>query len=386
MIAVDADSRWMNAEMSATVTEQVVREQMRSPRRLLYKKLDSTLRGNVGSEVAAALKAFCDLNAEEPERQSALAVIAPAFPKSGRTTVDGRQFVNGVPLVETEMWEREGLRGCAHIPQILRSSGLCAELIPLELVRCGPDHLYSRMLELRGKTDAVVCDAETDQDLQSIATASVALAPGIMWAGSAGLAHHLMRIAEIRPSISEVKDDAPVAEGPTLFVIGSLASISRRQVRELANDVRTVCVSPGALRSGKDSLQWKADEQGIRDGIRRGYDAVVYLRAEGEVDMTQGRLLSGALANLVAPCAPEIGALVLSGGETAREVLKGFEVTRLRLIGELEPGLPLSVTEGSKRTVPVFTKAGDFGNPQSLVHCHRYLRQLDRSRIPVRVC
>ncbi len=51
-----------------------------------------------------------------------------------------------------------------------------------------------------------------------------------------------------------------------------------------------------------------------------------------------------------------------TGGETARAVLQAFGADGLRLVGEIEPGVPLSVTEGAA-DLPVVTKAGAFGRP-----------------------
>jgi len=60
-------------------------------------------------------------------------------------------------------------------------------------------------------------------------------------------------------------------------------------------------------------------------------------------------------------------------------VLQTWGVTGLRLVKELEPGLPFSITENWGRRLPVITKAGDFGNPQTLVHCRQFLHDLDRT-------
>ena len=78
-----------------------------------------------------------------------------------------------------------------------------------------------------------------------------------------------------------------------------------------------------------------------------------------------------------------IGALVSAGGETARAVLLGFGATGLRLLGEIEPGVPLAVAEGS-RPLPVITKAGAFGRDDTLLRCRTvlhagYLSILSRS-------
>jgi uncharacterized protein YgbK (DUF1537 family) len=64
---------------------------------------------------------------------------------------------------------------------------------------------------------------------------------------------------------------------------------------------------------------------------------------------------------------------VCTGGETARAVLQAFGTGGLRLVGEIEPGVPLSLTDGA-RPLPVITKAGAFGRPDTLIHCRAILR------------
>src|SRR5579884_4019048 len=59
--------------------------------RWLFKKIDSTLRGQLSAELSAVMAAS----------RRARALIAPAFPAQSRTTVGGRQFVRGQALEET---------------------------------------------------------------------------------------------------------------------------------------------------------------------------------------------------------------------------------------------------------------------------------------------
>jgi 4-hydroxythreonine-4-phosphate dehydrogenase len=103
------------------------------------------------------------------------------------------------------------------------------------------------------------------------------------------------------------------------------------------------------------------------------------LGTEDKLKIDAGRLLSSALAQMIVPHYNKVGALVVTGGETARLVLQTWGVTGLRLVKELEPGLPFSITENWGRRLPVITKAGDFGNPQTLVHCRQFLHDLDRT-------
>ena len=59
----------------------------------IYKKIDSCMRGNVGTEVEALLDA---LGYE-------MSFITPAFPEMGRTTIEDVHRVHGIPLSQTEI-------------------------------------------------------------------------------------------------------------------------------------------------------------------------------------------------------------------------------------------------------------------------------------------
>ncbi|MGP4128770.1 four-carbon acid sugar kinase family protein [Pantoea tagorei] len=90
---ISTDSRAVSAAEAAARTEAVVRRhQDFIAQGWLFKKIDSTLRGNIGAEVRAALAAS--------GKQRAL--IVPAVPRLGRVTRRGEVQVNGVPLAETE--------------------------------------------------------------------------------------------------------------------------------------------------------------------------------------------------------------------------------------------------------------------------------------------
>jgi 4-hydroxythreonine-4-phosphate dehydrogenase len=113
--------------------------------------------------------------------------------------------------------------------------------------------------------------------------------------------------------------------------------------------------------------------------LSEGREAIVSIGTDPEVDPKNGPMLSAALAQMVRPLAEKVGALVATGGETARAVLNAWGVTRLRLIREVETGLPYAITEGWRRQLPVLTKAGSFGSPQTLLACQRFLCELDRN-------
>ena len=100
-LALDTDSRHLPPDAARAVTRLVAELHFTSDT-LLYKKIDSTLRGNPGVEIAAARGVVA-------RRQGgALAVVAPAFPSTGRIMRAGRVFVHGLPLEATEILAARG--------------------------------------------------------------------------------------------------------------------------------------------------------------------------------------------------------------------------------------------------------------------------------------
>ena len=363
VISIDADTR---GRSQADAVAEIVRLTRRhgGPGRLLFKKLDSTLRGHVAAELAAMLQT-------RRETGPACIVMAPAFPATGRSTVEGMQLLHGTPLQHTEIWQREGMLHRAHIPEMLQRAGLHTAHIELATVRGAM--LARAIADAAVGHDAMVCDAETEADLEAIAEASVPLGRGTIWAGSAGLARYLPTAAGLARPSDPVR--VPPADGPILFAVGSLSRVSREQVSRLEAEpgIALVRVPPSVLRAGSQHPSWTAQEAALDAALGSGRDVVAVLGSEATVTLAEGLALCHALARMLAPHADRIGALVSTGGETARAILQAFGTDGLRLVGEVEPGVPLSVTEGARR-LPVVTKAGAFGRPDTLVHCRAALR------------
>lgn len=363
VLSIDADTR---GRSEADAVQEIIGLTRRygASTPLLFKKLDSTLRGHVGAELAAMLHT-------RRETGPAFIVMAPAFPATGRTTVAGMQLLHGTPLEATEIWQREEMLHRAHVPEMLERAGLRTAHIALETVR-GPA-LADAIARAAASGDAVVCDAVTEADLRAIATGSVQLGSAGIWAGSAGLARYLPAAAGLGG------DGAPVSvspvDGPILFVVGSVSTVSREQIVRLeqAGDIDLVSVPPAVLRAGPGTPAWAAQHLALDAALGSGRDVVAVLGSEATITLSEGLALCHALAELVAPHAARIGALVSAGGETARAVLQAFGMGGLHLVGEVEPGVPLSLTEGV-RHLPVITKAGAFGSPDTFVNCRAVLR------------
>jgi uncharacterized protein YgbK (DUF1537 family) len=341
-VSFDTDSRAMPAGCAAKRVLEATRAAREA--RIVYKKLDSTLRGNVAAELAAAL------GGARRER----VVVAPAFPAAGRTTVGGIQCVNGVPVDETEMANDPNTPVSeAHVPGLLADAFSSVgelgveDLADLELVR--------KTLE---DYECVVADAERDADLKTLVRA-VSDPATVLWAGSAGLALALGSVYP-GPCAGEASvQRAPVR--PVLVVVGSLSDVAREQVRRLVGEYGKVDIPVGVGEA--DAVQEAVET--AREALAGGACAVV--RSPEERSASSESIL-GELAEVAALLSEEglFEGMVLTGGATAVGVARRLEASGIRLEGEVEPGVPMGALIGP-RPYPVVTKAGGFGGPDTLV-------------------
>jgi D-threonate/D-erythronate kinase len=370
VLAIDSGTRALDPGTAERITRRLVTTLRAAGVRILYKKADSLLRGHLGVEVKAALTAW------EP---GAVAIVAMAFPGTGRTTVGGRVLVDGHPIDRPP------------IARLLTDAGLAVTHAERADVR-GPALAGVLAARRAGGSQAIVCDAETDEDLRAIAVAGSRLGPSVVWVGSGGLAAALGGAA--RSTTSPAIQSPPTSGGPVLVVVGSTTAVARAQVAHLAATGSTHVTVPlsalgtttkaapgpdypgragGSNPSGRRRVPCVAEVEGC---LHSGRDVVVTLGAEperpGAVDDVD---LARRLGRLLQPCAPLVGGLVATGGDTATGVLRAWGTTALRLVGEVEPGVPLSFSVGP-RPIPVVTKAGAFGDPGTLAVARARLEAL----------
>ncbi len=371
VLAYDAATRELDATHAALRHREVLQRFLHSPVRL-FKKIDSTLRGSPAEEIAAMLDVVL---AREP---ATCVVMATSFPAMGRTVRDSQVRVHGVPLPFTEYWLESREPALANLLFLLESAGLRARTIELATVRGDFDVLKSML----AKTDSdvvAVCDAETDEDLGRIAEASLAVDRPGFFIGSAGFAHalaHCVSRAGVPRSSSHRCEPSTLG---ALVVVGSRSQASRAalaQVTTLAN-VERFSVDPSLLGGDLRSTVHASLSDAIRNALQSGTDVVVDIASTASSKIVGNRHLVLALASLLGPAARDASALAATGGETAAALLTRLGVNGIRLLDEIEPGIPLGLTLGGV-SVPAVTKAGGFGNEgclKRIIERLRFIRQ-----------
>lgn len=361
--ALDLDTRRLPAHQAAQRNRAVL-DTRTFAGHALYKKVDSTLRGNLVSEVTALLG-------------HGMALVAPAFPAMGRTTLGSVQYVDGIAVNESDVWRNEGLSGTADLLELFNAPGLRCAALDLEQVR-GAELDASLAKHLQAGTQVLICDAQFDADLQALARASVAQAGQLFWVGSAGLAQQLPLALGLTPRIAQA---VPGAALPVLTVVGSMSRHSQAQAALLAerSGQSWQRIEPRLLLAADAQDQREALGLRLAAQLASGADLLISLE-QRDRDPAQAALLGAPLAQLLLPAIAKAGALIATGGETARALLSAAAIDSLQLLGELAPGVVLSSARRQGHDLAIVTKAGGFGQPDTLYQAWARLHDASHSQ------
>lgn len=316
--------------------------------RTIFKKIDSTLRGNIGIELAAVMaKLGCER-----------AVVAPAFPAAGKTTVDGVMLVDDVPVSKTSFAGDPTTPVTeSHLPSLLQESiGHSVGAVGLGIITLGSEAIRRHMAART--EDVLVCNAVEQDHLRAIAGAIASMEDGWLLCGSGGLARELRPVskAEHRPSI-----DIPTQQsGPALLVVGSRHEKTGEQLRMAASLRGIPLFSPGIESAGEVLGRRRSI------GITSTFDSYV----EDE-EAAVARSLADSATRAVEQ---RPAGLLLCGGDVAAEACRKLRVAEVRLVGEVEPGVPAGhIVDGPANGLRIVTKAGGFGSPNAIVASLSYL-------------
>ncbi|MFC2013011.1 four-carbon acid sugar kinase family protein [Chloroflexota bacterium] len=335
--------------------------------RYVYKKIDSTLRGNIGRELRAVMTA---LNAER-------AVICPAFPANGRSVVGGNLLVDDVPVDKTSFAQDPVSPVTeANIPALLSGQGgFSVGTIGLDIVNQGPPAI-NRQLSGEGHR-IVVIDAVTQGHLRYIAEALASAGTSWLPCGSAGLAMELPSAFGCQREAVEMAV-SQLERKPVLVVASSRHQVTLRQIKMAEAQLASarVTVEPAEFVSGEDRLTRQQQLAGEANrSLAAGRDVIItsaYGRYAPEMKDKIAAILAGIAAVTVRQ--GNVTGLVLTGGDVAREACAALNVSGLKIRGELEPGVVVGEVMGDiKGGLKMVTKAGGFGSDGAILDAICYL-------------
>ena len=377
VLVINTESRAVPAAQAALAVQQALAPWCTGAiTPLVYKKIDSTFRGNVGAEVTAAMRAA----------NRKLAVIAAAIPAAGRTTRNGLCLVNGLPLLETEFASdpKTPIISSRIAELVALQSDIPVHEVSLEEVRRG--ELSARLTAFADEGECmVVVDALDDRDLSLIAQAICEQKALPLLVGAAGLANAL----PVRMFMQEKQ------ELPVLVVAGSMSEATRRQVDKALcqNRAKVVDIEAPKLASAQFEQEMASvveqacallsrQQHTILRTSRRAEDRQMIdtlCRKLGMSRQALGERLSQRLGAITLRIIEQarIGGLFLTGGDIATAVASALGAEGYRIQHEVAPCIPSGTFVNREiDDLPVITKAGGFGSDSTLCDALYFIEEM----------
>lgn len=387
VISVDTDSRSLPVEQAHTKVKVAAGELVAQGWTNFYKSVDSTLRGNLGAEIEAVLDIV------RPD----CAIIAPAFPKYGRTTVQGVQHLHGRPLHETEFGTdpTAPVKDADIARRLAEGSRRKSGRLALETLRAGSERLQVDVRDLlTDGVELIIVDVHEQDDLKQLCLGLANSNLRIVWVGSTGMAEFVpLAFGATGTSVESGLDPAQDPR-PALALVGSASETTREQLRyaQTHHGLRIIPIAANRLIQSNESTAAEVDQadSNLRAAFRSGHDAALVVNASRDkIAATQAL---GATVNL-SPAqvaqriveglaqvgsrfvrAGQISGIVATGGDTANALCQALEAQALEILGEVEAGIPVMRVIGSQ-SLPLVTKAGGFGSASAMADALTKVKQ-----------
>lgn len=354
---------------------------------VLYKKIDSTLRGHVAFESMAIVKA-CGYDC---------ALIAPAFPQQRRQTIGGYQLLNGIPLSnQNGKGAKIAADHNAHIPSMLRDllGNKAIGHLNLSSLANGIATITEEIIDCsKRENKLIVCDAASFHDLRKIAAVLHGI-PGrlrVLPVGSAGLARALCGTLFGAVGQETLKQEFP--DCPTFVLMGSTTEISLIQLKSFIEKLVLAATSYKLIKLAPEELLQPGKLEQVINECREALllqKVLIVTTALDFRDVTDMYTYAKRLqlnpadvpgliqANLVEftkelLCGISIK-IIACGGDTARCVLEGIGAYSLTIKGIVEPSIPLLHTIApDNSSFWIVSKSGGFGDSRTLIRSFEYL-------------
>ena len=349
-----------------------------------YKKIDSTLRGNIAVETLAMLDAI----------GYDAAVIAPAFIREGRITIGGYQLLKGVPIERTDA-ARDSYAPIydSYIPDILKkqvneSFYDSIATIQLNVVAKGAGPITTKLNELvSGGKKLIVIDAVSAIDLEQVVLAISKSQYNILPVGSAGLANALGNVWLPLNNSEPVQKIIPKL--PKLILSGSKNSMTTAQINKLLLDDDIDNVYSIDLKL-QDILSNDSDAMAERIIHNFGKDNIVIAHVSKIQDETQEEkgkeklidegitkeMLASMITDYLANIAQKVKKmseciLITIGGETSYKCTNAVNCEYLQVVDSILPAISLCMDSNAGFVV---TKSGNMGSITALVDIVNYFK------------
>ncbi|WP_394524497.1 four-carbon acid sugar kinase family protein [Lacrimispora sp. JR3] len=362
VIVVDSESRPMSANESYQVVKNIADWAHKKGVGIIFKKTDSALRGNIGSELQAVADAVKDFPI----------YFLPGHPEIGRITKGGVHYISG-DLLENSVFGKDPFEPVtrSYIPDIIRDQSD----IPV-ICKSAEEPIADKS---NSRSEIIVCDTETVKNIDDILDKLVKADGLQLIAGCAVLGE---RLAEKIPFDYGEVSSYEKTDG--LYVAcGSLNKITLRQleyaeqndsfIRKKLTMKQKFSAGYYETPEGKKFLEEMIDlcrtnQKVIVDSFDTEENIADFMADKGKELDNLRTLIPQAHGRIVKALAEEPIDLtfLLTGGDTLMGYLKLVGCRHIEPVCEIEPGLVVCKLLWEGHCQQIISKSGGFGTEDIL--------------------
>ena len=379
-LIITTDSRALTQKEAYSRVKHATRVFADENIKLYSKRIDSTLRGNLGSETDAMLDSLGD---------EYIAVCVPCLPNSGRILAGGYLLVNGIPLHKTNIAiDKNNPVKTSNIAQIFQAQSKykTASLFLDDLMN-GKHALASKINLLANQGNRIIIiDCVTNEDLNLIADSLITSKQKILAVDSGAFTATLARKL-ITPQNKTEKHKI-------LAVVGSVDPNTLTQMEKLwlaQRPIANVFINTKKLLEGEEHREQEISRVTSEILELSKVNTVLTITGDGiypekRIDFkhysSHIEILTGRINNSIAETAlrvlrqePAFKGIYLSGGDITQAVCEKFNASGLDLRDEVLPLAAYGLFYGGEfNGLHVVTKGGSQGDSDAINLCINYLK------------
>ena len=344
MLVIATDTRSKGSREAAAEVRAFSNSIKSLPYSLLYKKVDSVMRGHILEEVLAMIETLGLKGA----------LLVPANPQLGRVIIDGHYYINGKSLLHTSF---------SSDPDFKTTSSSVRELLDRNGTELSLE--ITRPEDFRGHGKIVIGEASRSNDLDLWAEM---LDERRLPVGAAGFFQSLLKKMGMIEVLKKEEILHVGLEG-SLYICGSSFQGSRDQVMLASKRGPHVCYMPERLFMKE--ANW---ERALKEWIEEVSSTLemhgkTIVAVSQEVSFSSGRsawirMIFSMLAEALVGRG-QVRDLIIEGGSTASAVLHKLGCIRLRPIQQVAPGVMIMRME-ERPGLRVTMKPGSYPWPESV--------------------
>ena len=383
VFVVDTETRELKSKIAREKLKSILKKLNINKNDMIYKKVDSTLRGNVSDEIEEIMNIL----------KKDICIFSPSFPSHKRITIGGYLVVDQKPLGLTEYSSNNFKQEeNSFIPFLFKKqTNFSVGKIDLKEVTKGQRNILSKVNELYKKGNKIiVIDSTNEEHLKDIFASGLKFNGSVLFSGSAGLANHFPNVCNKN---KELKINIANNKSPVIVVAGSRNSIMENQINYLKNRLSfaELKIDLEQIFSNKDIILDNYTTKCIQ-AIKNNRDLVIHTNVTYNKEKSINKKLmlkyhlsfreleihiKNFLGKLTSKIVENSNArnLVLTGGDVALGVCKELGIYYMNILDELLPGIPLAITNYKNYKLNIITKAGGFGKEDALYNLINKLKK-----------